>query len=146
MSATATRTAPTRGFWIIGYLALMWNLIGVMTYLMTVTMSQETLNGMPDAERALYSGVPALVTAAYAVAVFGGTLGSLALLLRKAWSIPVFVVSLAAIVVQMGHALFMTALLEVQGAGGAVVPLLIVVIAAFLVWYATVARQRGWIG
>lgn len=146
MTATATRTSPSRSFWIVGVLALLWNLIGIMTYLMTVTMSQETLDAMPAAERALYMNVPPIVTSAYAIAVFGGTFGSIGLLMRKAWSIPVFIVSLAAIVVQMGHALFMSALLDVQGAGAAVLPLLIVAIAAFLVWYSTAARQRGWIG
>lgn len=146
MSPTAPRTAPPRGYWIVGFLALMWNLIGVMTYVMTVTMSQETIDGMPDAERALSRDVPAAVSAAYAIAVFGGTLGSLGLLYRKAWTLPVFIVSLVAIVVQMGHAVFVSTLLEVQGAGAAVLPMLIVGVAVFLVWYAMRARRSGWLG
>jgi hypothetical protein len=145
MSATAPRTRPPRGFWIVGFLALMWNLIGVMTYVMTVTMSQETIDGMPDAERALSRDVPAAVSAAYAIAVAGGTLGSLGLLLGKAWAVPLYIVSLTAIAVQMGHALFVSPLLEAQGAGAAVLPLVIVVVNAFLLWYAMRARRSGWL-
>ncbi len=101
---------------------------------------------MPEAERALYTDIPVWATSAYAIAVFGGTLGSIFLLMRKAWAIPAFIVSLVAIVVQMGHAFFMTAMLEVQGASAAVLPLLIVAVAIFLVWYARYAKKKGWIG
>lgn len=142
MPETSATPVPTRGFWIISSLALVWNLIGVVTYLTTVTTSPEALAALPEAERALYTDTPGWVTSAYAIAVWGGSLG---LLLRQAWAVPVFVISLVAILVQMGHALFMSALLEVQGAAAAILPLLIVVIAAYLVWFSRSAAQRGWI-
>ena len=145
MSQSTYRTTPTRGFWIISVLALLWNLMGIATYLMTVTMSEEALAALPEAERALYTSTPAWVTSAYAIAVFGGTLASVALLMRKAWAVPLFLVSLVAILLQMGHALFGTALIEVQGAAAAVLPLLILVIAAYLAWFSRSAHRRGWI-
>lgn len=138
-------SSPPRSFWIISVLALVWNLIGILTYLMSVTMSEEALAALPEAERALYSDIPAWVTAAYAIAVFGGTLGCVALLLRKAWAVPVLVGSLIAILVQMFHALALSELIVVRGAGAAVLPLLIVAIAVYLVWFARSARARGWI-
>jgi hypothetical protein len=137
---------PPRGFWIIGLVALAWNLIGVMSYLMNVTAGPAALAALPEAERSLYTDIPAWATAAFAIAVFGGVLGSIALLARKAWAVPVFLVSLVAIVVQMAHALFMSALLEVRGASAAVLPLLILAIAACLVWYSRSAKERGWLG
>ena len=143
--AVLTESKPTRSFRIVSILALVWNALGVVTYLMSVTMSAETLAAMPEAERALYTDIPVWVTAAYAIAVFGGTIASIALLMRKAWAVPVFVISLVAIIAQMSHALFMSALIEVQGAGAAVLPVLIVVIAAFLVWYSMSAKKKGWI-
>lgn len=145
MSQSTYRTTPTRGFWIISGLALLWNLIGIASYLMTVTMSDEALAALPEAERAFYTGMPVWVTAAYAIAVFGGTLASVALLMRTAWAVPLFLVSLMAILLQMGHAFFGTALIEVQGAAAAVLPLLVVVIAAYLAWFSRAAQRRGWI-
>lgn len=139
------RADPPRSYWIVSVVALLWNLIGIMTYLMSVTMTDETLAAMTDAERALHTDIPAWVTSAYAIAVFGGTLGCVALLMRKAWAVPVFMVSLVAILVQMGHALFGTALIEVQGAGATVLPLLIIAIAAYLVVFSKSARRRRWI-
>jgi len=145
MSEATGSSAPPRSFWVIGGLALVWNVIGIATYLMTVTMSDEAVAALPEAERALQGNVPIWVTSAYAVGVFGGTLGSVGLLLRKAWATPVLVVSLVAIVIQMGYGLLGTALIEVRGGGAAVLPVAIVVIAAYLVWFARDARARGWI-
>ena len=139
-------TNPTRGFRIISAVALGWNLIGVGTYLMSVTMSPETLAAMPEPERALYADIPVWATSAYAIAVFGGTLGSVALVIRKAWAVPVLIVSLIGILLQMGHAFFATAMIEVQGGTAAVLPLLIVIIAIYLVWFSSAAKRTGWIG
>jgi hypothetical protein len=136
---------PTRGFWIVSVLALVWNLVGVMSYLMTVTIGQEALAGMPEAERALYTNVPVWATSAYAIAVFAGLLGSIGLLLRKTWAMLAFVVSLAAILVQMGHAFLMTPLLAVKGPGAAILPLTIIVIGGYLVWFSRSARDRFWL-
>ena len=136
---------PARGFWIVSVLALVWNLIGVASYLMTTTMGPDTLNAMSEATRSLYTDVPPWATAAYAIAVFGGLLGCVALLLRKAWAVPVFVISLVAILVQMGHAFFMSAMLEVRGTAAAILPTLIIVVAVYLVWFSRSARSRGWL-
>ncbi len=145
MSHMSEGSAPVRGYWVIGALALVWNLVGVGTYLMSVTMSEEALAALPEAQRALQSSIPAWVTSAYAIAVFGGTLASVGLLLRKVWAVPVFVVSLLAILVQMGHAFFMTEMLAVMGASSAVLPLFIILVAVYLVWFAGAARQKGWL-
>lgn len=139
------QTKPTRGFWIVAIVALIWNLIGVMTYLMSVTMTPEMLAEMPEAERALYSDIPAWVTSAYAIAVFGGVLGCLALLLRRAWAVPLFVISLIAVIVQMGYGLVVTDVIDVRGAGALIMPIVILVIAGYLVWFSTLAKKQGWL-
>ncbi len=56
---------------------------------------------------------------------------------------PVFVVSLDAILVQMGHAIFGTAMLDVQGPTAAILPLLIIAIALYLVWFSSSTKGRG---
>jgi hypothetical protein len=140
---SAPSESPTRSFWIISTVALLWNALGIVTYLLTETMSYAALAAMPEAERDLYTNVPGWVTASYAVAVFGGTVGSLGLLLRRAWAVPVLGLSIAGILLQMGHALLASQLLAVKGAGAAVLPLLIVVVAVFLLWYAVRARSLG---
>jgi hypothetical protein len=136
---------PNRSFWIITLIALVWNVVGIMAYVMSATMSEENLAAMGEAERILYTSTPSWVTGAYAIAVFGGTFACIALLLRKSWTMYLFVVSLIAIVVQMGYGLFMSDMLEVRGAGAAALPVVVAGVAAYLLWFSRSARQKGWL-
>ncbi len=137
--------AIPRSFWIISAVALVWNLLGVAAYVMQVTMTEDALMKLPDAERMLYENIPAWATGAFAVAVFGGVLGSLLLLLRKSWAVPVFTVSLAAILVQDYYWFFVARSTEVYGPGGLMMPAMVIVIAVLLVWYSRSASAKAWI-
>jgi len=141
----ATAVTVPMSFWIIGGLALAWNLLGVAMYVMQMTMTEEALMVLPEAERALYLNVPAWATSAFAIAVNGGALGCLLLLRRRAWALPVLILSLLGVLVQMYHSLFIANSIEVYGPGGAVMPLMVIVIAVFLIWYAKAARDKNWI-
>jgi uncharacterized protein with PQ loop repeat len=136
---------PTRWFWILGIAALIWNLFGVMAYIMQVTLSDEALAQLPADQRMLYETIPAWATAAFATAVFAGVLGCIALLLRKTWATPLFVLSLVGVLVQMFHAFFLTDSMAVNGPGSAAMPLLVIIIATGLVWYSRLATARGWL-
>ena len=144
-SESQVASPVAKSFWIIGALALVWNLIGVVAYIMQMTMTDEALLALPEAERTLYQHVPAWATAAFALAVNGGALGCLLLLMRRAWAFAVLVVSLVAILVQMYHSLFMVKSIEVYGPGGVIMPVMVIGVGVFLVWYANKARDRGWI-
>ncbi len=144
MSEESMRGTP-RSFLVISIIALVWNLFGVMSYIMHVTMSPEALAQMPEAERALLESSPAWATGAFAIAVFSGVLGCVGLLLKKAWAAPLFLVSLLAIVVQFGHWLFVANAIEVYGMETVFMPLLVTAIAAFLVWYSRDAKSKGWL-
>jgi len=135
-----------RSFLIVSIVALLWNLLGVMSYIMQVTMTGEMMASMPEAERALYESMPSWVTGAFAIAVFGGVAACVGLLLKKAWCVPVFLVSLVAIIVQFGHWLFATDSIAVIGNEVFLMPALVTAIAVFLVWYSRNARAKGWLG
>ena len=139
-----TPSKPPAQFYWVSAAALLWNISGIAAYVGQVSMSPETLAAMPEAQRALYEDVPAWATSAYAIAVNAGALGCLLLLLRKALAIPVLVLSLAGVLVQFGHALFMTPAIEVMGASTVVFPVIIIGIGVFLIWYANDAKAKGW--
>ena len=61
--------------------------------------------------------MPAWVTAAFALAVFGGALGSLLLLFRKKFAEGVLVVSFLAVLAQMTYNLFLAKNTVVYGPG-----------------------------
>ncbi|GAB4188417.1 MAG: hypothetical protein Tsb002_14690 [Wenzhouxiangellaceae bacterium] len=142
---TTTNNKPPTWFWVVGSLALLWNLMGVFAYVAQVTMSAEDLAAMPEAQRVLYETVPAWATAAFALAVFGGALGCLLLLLRRSWAFAALVISLVAVLVQMYHAFFMSKSFEVFGPGSMIMPLMVIIIAILLVWLARKATRAGWL-
>lgn len=136
---------PPLWFWILSALMLSWNGLGVMAYIQDATLSSAALQAMPDAERALRLSRPAWATAAFAVAVFGGTAGCLLLLLRHRFALPVLVLSLLGVVVQMTHAFVIADGIAVYGPGGLIMPAMVLAGALLLVWFARRARRRGWL-
>ena len=92
----------------------------------------------------IYS-MPAWATAAFAIAVFAGALGCIALLLRKSWAKSLFVLSLIGIVVQMVYNLFMSKAMEVYGPGAAIMPIMVMLFGIFLIWFSKKSISKGWI-
>lgn len=133
-------------FWTVAIAALVWNALGVMAYIMDVTMSEDAMAALPLEQQALYSVQPSWVTAAFAIAVFAGLAGSIALVMRKSIATTIFAVSLAAVIAQMYYAFGMSDMIEIMGASSAIMPSAIIVVAAALVWFSTSAKGKGWIG
>lgn len=142
---TTNSAKPPTWFWVVSVIALLWNLMGVSQYLLQAYMPIEALEQMSQAERELYEGQPAWVTAAFAIAVFGGLLGSIALLLRKKWAKTLFIVSLVAAVVQFAHWLFMTNSVEVYGPQTYLMPILVISIGVYLVLFSKKGIVKGWL-
>ncbi|MDO6675575.1 hypothetical protein MK851_05135 [Tenacibaculum sp. 1B UA] len=136
---------PTTLFWIIGVAALVWNGLGVMSYIGQAYMTDEVKAALPEAERALYENVPTWVTATFAIAVFAGLLGSTFLLMRKKLARPMFLISLIAIIIQMSYNLFMSRATEVYGPGSVIMPIMVIVIGVFLLMYTKKTIAKGWL-
>ena len=138
-------TKPTTAFYIISIVALLWNLMGIFAFASDVLMTPEVLAELPDAERALYESSPAWLKFVYGVAVFGGLLGCILLLMKKASAIRIFIISLVAILIQMLYSMIFTKAIEVLGPTAVIMPLFVIGIAIFLVWYSKYAAKKGWI-
>ena len=132
-------------FWVIAFIALVWNLIGLAMFVVQVRLTPEMVAAMPAAQQQVHAATPAWINIAFGVAVVFGVLGSLALLLRKHLAPALFLVSLLAIVVQMVGAYAVTPAWQAYGPAGLAMPVMLVVIALYLAWYARNAVAKGWI-
>lgn len=123
---------------IVAALGLLWNLFGVYQYLMTVGL-------VPGADAAAVSMMPAWVTGAFAVAVFGGALGCIGLLMLKRWAKILLLLSLLGV---LAMDLWMFVL---SGLGSSMPPAemgvtcAVVLIAILLAWLAYSADKKGWL-
>jgi len=141
-----TTNKPNTGFWIIAVLALLWNLMGVFQFLVSTVMAEVVSDAIPEEQMALVNSLPSWYNYVFGIAVFAGLLGALLLLLRKKLAVPVFGISLLAVLVQMGYWLFATEVMDVMGLVSVVMPLIVIIVAIFLYFYSKGASQKGWLG
>ena len=144
-SGAATSSEPPRSFYIIGIAALIWNLIGVMTYVMQVTMNDAAMAALPEDQQAFIQNSPIWVTAAFAIAVNAGALGCILLLVRQSWAYLVLVVSFAGIVIQNLYGYIMGGAVGVYGAAGVGLSITVILIGAYLIAYSKGAMNKGWL-
>ena len=138
-------TSVPASFRVVSILALLWNLVGVAMFFLQTGMTAEDIAALPEAQRVVYEAMPSWLAVFYGLSVFAGALGSLGLVLRRRWAMPLFAVSLAAVLVQMGAIYALTPAWQASGASGLPMTLVIVGIAVFLFWYARRASARGWL-
>jgi hypothetical protein len=138
MTNESTSNKPPVWFWIVSVIALLWNGAGVFQYLQQAyqTESFKTMNTPEQLE--IYANLPSWHTAAFAIAVFGGLLGCLALILRKKIAYTLFLISLIAVIIQMGYLTFSLKM-------GNIMTAMIVVVAILLVWFAKKGIAKGWL-
>ncbi|WP_299527528.1 hypothetical protein [uncultured Lutibacter sp.] len=141
---TNSLNKPTPTFWVIGVAALFWNIMGVAAYIGQAYMTDEILSALPEADQLYYTNVPAWVTAAFAIAVFAGFVGCIALLIRKKWAVTLFIISLLTVLVQFVYNFFIQDYMELSPSK-AIMPIVVIGIAVFLIWYSKKCQEKGWI-
>jgi hypothetical protein len=143
MATTAHGRTPAH-LWIVGVLALLWNAFGCFDYLMTVTANQTYLGKMPADQITYMNALPSWLTAFWAVGVWGGLVGSILLLMRSRYSVWAFALSLIGAVVGLGYQMFATTMPASMTSGAmAIMPWVIIIIAAFLAWYSWNEEKKG---
>ena len=146
MSAESS-AKPTTAFWIIGGLLAVWNLSGLyMYYQMSITTPEQLqAAGYNAAQIAHVLGTPKWAHSAYAIAVNAGVLGVIFMFLRKAWAVPMFALSLIGALLQDLDAYVLRGALDHFDAIWLIVPIVVIVICVFEIWYALSAKAKAWL-
>jgi len=132
-------------FIVTAWVALVWNLLGVMAFVMQMNMGPEVIAALPEKKQLMYQNIPMWVTIAFACAVFCGAIGSLCLALKKSLALVILIISLIGVLVQMYHMFFILNSVQVYGPGSAVLPGMVIIIAIGLVVLANRAKGNGWL-
>lgn len=139
----AERTRAPWHLWLVGILALLWNAMGAFDYLATQMRWEPYMSQFSESELAYFYGIPGWAVAAWALAVWGGLLASIGLLLRHRWAVPVFGLSLAGLAASTLHTFGLSEGAEVMGTTGAVFTAAIWAIAVLLLLYARAQAKKG---
>lgn len=137
-------SAP-RWFKVVAVVALLWNLLGCLAFAADLMLSPADVAALPEAQQALHAARPAWAIAATGVAVAGGALGCVGLLLGRRWAQVLLALSLLGILVQ-DYALFV--LVDgatLAGPVAVVMQSIVLAVGIGLLVLSRKAAARGWL-
>lgn len=130
-------------YWAVAIIAFVWNLMGVLSYVARQFMTEDDIKMLPSEQQDYLNTIPAWATAAFAIAVWFGLLGAIALLMRKKLAYPLFIISLLGIIVQQYYDFFVYDNAMAYGTVGIVQGLVVFIAAIFLIWYSRKCTAEG---
>ena len=134
-----------RWFMIAAGVALLWNLLGCFAFVSDLRLSTEDIARLPEAQQALYNARPGWAVASTGLAVFGGVLGCIGLLIRQRWALPVFVASLAGILIQDFGLFILADGASLAGSTAVVLQGVVLLVGVGLIILSRNGIARGWL-
>ena len=128
-------------FWVIGAVALVWNAMGVLNLVMQ--MNPDVLATYPESHQTIVANQTGWIAASVTVAIIGGAIGCVLLLLRKAGAVYLFYASLIGTIIVVARTLSLP--IELSSSDIVLIIVMPVVVAALLAWYSRWTAMRGWI-
>jgi hypothetical protein len=135
-------TAPRWLMWA-GIVLLLWSLMGVGAFLTQFFQSAETIAALPEAQRDLWTHMPAWDWVAYAIATFSALGGAICLLRRKAWAAPLYAISILFVLIQFTYPFLIAR--AFTSLAMAAFPVFIAGMGIFQWWLAKRWRKAGWL-
>ena len=132
-------------FTVIAVIALLWNLLGCLAFWSDLQLFHKDVAGLSPAQQALFNARPSWAVAATALAVFGGVIGCIGLLMGKKWALAFFLLSLVGILVQDFSLFVLVNGAALAGATAVVLQSLVLVIAIWLIVLSRKGISRGWL-
>ena len=130
--------------WVVGIVGTLWSAMGAMDYVMTKLQVESYMAAFTPEQLEFFYGFPIWVNAAWAIAVWGGVIGCIILLLRKSVAVGVLLASLIAMVITSFHNFVLSNGLEVIGDTFSLVfSAIIFVVSVGLYLYARAMRAKG---
>lgn len=129
--------------WLVGILAVLWNAMGAFDYVMTQTRNEAYLASFTEEQLAFFTSFPTWMVFAWATAIWTSVIGSVLLLFKSKFSVPVFGISIVSMLISYFHNYVLENGAELMGAGGLLFTGVIIIVAFALFFYARGMAKRG---
>ena len=129
--------------WLVGILALLWNALGAFDYTATQYRFDFYMSQFSAEQLEYFYNFPAWADGFWAVAVWGSLLGTIGLLLRKAWAVWLFGGAIVCLAITTVYNFVLSDGVAVMGSAAVVFTAVIWVIALFLFFYARALSNRS---
>jgi hypothetical protein len=135
-------SAPRWLIWV-SLLFLVWNLFGVFAFATQWNMGPADIAKLPQVQQDMWANMGSVTWGAYAVAVLSGTIGAILLLMKKKAAAMLFLINLAALVLQFSNPIgFAIGADQLQLT---VFPLFIIAMSALQFLLSRNWRDKGWL-
>lgn len=138
-------TAAPKWFKPVGIVALIWNLLGCFAFVADLRLTPDDVAKLSVAQQALYAARPSWSIVATGIAVCGGAVGCIGLVLGKRWAHPLLTLSLVGVILQDIWLFGLSGSMATAGSTAMIIQSLVLIIALGLVLLASRARRSGWI-
>lgn len=96
-------TKTPKHLWFVAIVSLLWNLMGALDYVLSQTKNEEYLSAFTAEQLSYFLSFPTWVIASWAIAIWGGVLGSIMLLFKTKLAVPAFLASFIGMLVTTIH-------------------------------------------
>lgn len=132
-------------FTVVAIVALLWNVLGCIAFVLDMRLTPEDVAKLSEAQQALHAARPAWSVAATAIAVFGGALGCIGLLIRRRWALALLLLSLLGIIVQDVELFVLSNGAALAGIGAVVLQAVVLLVGVLLVLLGRKGVARAWL-
>ncbi len=144
MDLETTKKAPLV-YWLVAVAVSFWNLMGCIIFFSAILGGEAMLEGMTEVQKEWARSLPAWIYVVFGIAIVSGVLGCVSLWIRKKVSFSLFLISLAAVLVQQIYSMFIAGGFQVMGAQGLIMPGIVTAIAFSTVWFSMFSLRKGWL-
>ena len=137
-----SKTKTPVHLWIVAILAVLWNAVGAFDYVATQYRLESYMSQFTPGQLEYFYAFPVWMDAAWAIAVWASVLGSFILLMRKAFAVWLFGISILGLAVSSIYNFVLSDGMAVMGSGGATFTAVIWIIALFLYFYSKAMAAR----
>jgi hypothetical protein len=138
--ASQPAAAPV-SFWVISFVLLLWGLGGASIYVayFLETPEEFALTAETAANRDAYAeyvaNIPFWAIAVGIIAAVSRLLGAIGLLLRRAWALPLYVVSVIFFLAALFRAFILANVASVMSSGHIVIEIVFLALSVFAIWF-----------
>jgi hypothetical protein len=129
--------------WVVAVVAILWDAMGAFDYTATQLGLDFYMSQFTEEQLDYFYSFPAWADGAWAIAVWSSLLAACGLLLRKAWSIPLFGLALVGLLVTTVYNFGLSDGAAIMGEGATVFTAVIWLVATGLFVYSRTMARRG---
>lgn len=123
--------------------ALLWNILGILAFVMRLFLSPEMISKLPEEQQLAYNSQPLWATLAFAIAVFGGALDAY-FVIQKSLARLTLIISLAAVLAQQYYNFMIINSINLFGISAIFMPIAVTIIAIALVYLSFHLKQQDY--